>query len=70
MKITGKEPQYRMELTEGYKIEFPNVGKLISQDSVRVAIAATVGKIIPKIKPSLGSDRASCTGCLHHRGRH
>ena len=39
-----------MELAEGPKIEFPNVGKLITYDSVRVAIAATVGKIIPKIK--------------------
>ena len=50
VKIEGKEPQYRMELSEGPKIEFPNVGKLITYDSVRVAIAATVGKIIPKIK--------------------
>jgi len=62
VKIEGKEPQYRMELAgpnagqidqtgDGRKIEFPNVGKLIAQDSVRVSIAATAGKIIPKIKP-------------------
>ena len=50
IKIDGKEPQYRMELCDGRKIEFANVGKLIAQDSVRIAIAATVGKIIPKIK--------------------
>jgi len=50
VKIEGKEPQYRMELAEGPKIEFPNVGKLITYDSVRVAIAAMVGRIIPKIK--------------------
>jgi hypothetical protein len=50
VKVTGKEPIYQMELEQG-KIEFPNVGKLISQDSVRVAFAATVGKLIPKMKP-------------------
>jgi hypothetical protein len=50
IKIDGKEPQYRMELCDGRKIEFAHVGKLIAQESVRMAIAATVGKIIPKIK--------------------
>jgi hypothetical protein len=50
VKITGKEPAYHMEL-EDAKIEFPHVGKLISQEAVRVAIAAAVGKLIPKIKP-------------------
>lgn len=50
VKITGKEPQYRMELADGQKIDFPNVNKLIAYESVRSAIAATVGRIIPKIK--------------------
>ncbi|MBI4464525.1 MAG: hypothetical protein HY647_07455, partial [Acidobacteria bacterium] len=50
VKLTGKEPTYHMELEEG-KIEFANVGKLIRQDSVRVAIAAAVGLLIRKIKP-------------------
>ena len=50
IKITGKEPQYRMELAEG-KIEFPSVAKLISQEAVRVAIAATVGRLVAKLKP-------------------
>ena len=50
VKITGKEPTYHMELEEGGKIEFTNVGKLISQDSVRVAIAAALGKLIRKVK--------------------
>ena len=50
IKITGKEPQYRMELAEG-KIEFQSVAKLISQEAVRVAIAATVGRLILKLKP-------------------
>ncbi|HZT29379.1 MAG TPA: hypothetical protein VFA33_05825 [Bryobacteraceae bacterium] len=50
VKITGKEPQYRMELADEQKIEFPNVNKLIAYESVRSAIAATLGRIIPKIK--------------------
>jgi hypothetical protein len=50
MKLTGKEPLYRMDLAEG-KIEFQNVGKFISQEAVRLAIAATVGKLIVRIKP-------------------
>jgi len=51
VKYTGKEPTYLMYLGDGGKIEFPHVGKLISQDAVRVAIAATAGKIIRKIRP-------------------
>ena len=52
VKLTGKEPIYHMELPEG-KIEFANVGKLISQDAVRLAVAAQMGKLIGKIKPKL-----------------
>ena len=37
--------------TGGRKDRVPDVGKLISQEAVRVAIAATVGRMIPKIKP-------------------
>ncbi len=61
VKIDGKEPQYRMELAatsgatidragEGRQIEFPSVMKLITYDSVRAALAATIGKIIPRVK--------------------
>ncbi len=52
VKLTGKEPTYHMELPDA-KIEFANVGKLISQDAVRLAVAAQVGELIPKIKPKL-----------------
>ena len=52
VKLTGKEPTYHMELPDS-KIEFSNVGKLISQDAVRLAVAAQVGELIPKIKPKL-----------------
>lgn len=50
VKLTGKEPMYRMEL-EQIKIEFPSVAKLIDQQAVRVAIAGAVDRLIPKIKP-------------------
>lgn len=52
VKITGKEPTYHMELADGMgKIEFSNVGKLIAQESVRLALAGQVGTLMPKIKP-------------------
>jgi hypothetical protein len=50
VKITGKEPQYRMELADGQKIEFSSVQKLLGYDSVKNAIAGAVDTIIPKIK--------------------
>ena len=52
VKITGKEPTFYMQLPET-KIEFASVGKLITQESVRMAIAGAIGKLIPKIKPKL-----------------
>ncbi len=68
VKITGKEPQYRMELAGGEKIEFSNVGKLISLDSVRLAIAATVGKIIPKIAKWDRLAQAMLDACIVEAG--
>ena len=81
VKIEGKEPQYRMELAgadaaqvdqtgDWRKIEFPNVGKLISQDAVRVSIAATAGKIIPKIKAKLWETiaQAMLDACIIEQG--
>jgi hypothetical protein len=50
VKVLGDEPMYRMECVEGI-ISFSNVGKLILQASVRQAIAARVGKLIPQLKP-------------------
>ena len=49
VKLTGKEPIYRIELAEG-KIEFPNVAKFISQQAIRAAIAAAHGKLIARIR--------------------
>lgn len=68
VKITGKEPQYRMELAGGEKIEFPNVGKLISQESVRLAIAANVGRIIPKITKWDRLAQAMLDACIVEAG--
>jgi hypothetical protein len=68
VKITGKEPQYRMELAGGEKIEFPNVGKLISLESVRLAIAANVGRIIPKITKWDRLAQAMLDACIVEAG--
>jgi hypothetical protein len=51
VKMTGKEPTYRMVLEDNTEIEFPSVGKLIDQKMVRVAVASAVNRLIPKIKP-------------------
>ena len=49
VKFTGKDPTFHMELEEG-KIEFASVGKLISQECVRLAIAGQVGRLIRRFK--------------------
>jgi hypothetical protein len=51
VQITGKDSQYRMELAEGHKIEFPTVNKFLSMECVASAIADKVRKRIPRIKP-------------------
>ncbi len=50
LKITGEEPTYVMEL-ENATVKFAGVGRLIDQASVRVAVAAAVNRLIPRIKP-------------------
>jgi hypothetical protein len=50
VKITGKDPSYRMELEDGTKIEFPSIAKFVDQNCVRLAIAAQVNKLMGKIK--------------------
>ncbi len=49
-KITGKDPTYQMVI-EGEMLEFPSVGKLIDQRSLRLTLAAGLDRLIPKIKP-------------------
>jgi hypothetical protein len=50
LKISGKDPAYLMELEQG-RIEIPDVGKLMSQQFIKLAFAARLGKVIPKFKP-------------------
>lgn len=49
-KITGKDPTYQM-VVDGVVLEFPGVGKLIDQRSLRLTLAAGLDRLIPKIKP-------------------
>jgi hypothetical protein len=49
VKITGKNPIYRMDLEED-RVEFSSVKKLISQESFRCNIAAATNKCVPKQK--------------------
>jgi hypothetical protein len=52
VKITGKEPTYQIIL-ENSKIEINNVGKLLDQNSVRMAIATATNKLTNRLKPKL-----------------
>ncbi|HOJ21590.1 MAG TPA: hypothetical protein PLY56_08650 [Armatimonadota bacterium] len=52
VKITGKEPTYQLIL-ENAKIELAHVGKLLDQNSVRMAIATATNKLIKRLKPKL-----------------
>ena len=69
VKISGKQPFYRME-TENGKIEFDDVGKFISQRSVRLAIAATTGKLIRQFKLSAwpGIAQSMLDACIVEEG--
>ena len=50
VKITGKDPIYRMDL-EGAKVEFSTVKKLVTQETFRCTIAAATNHYAPKQKP-------------------
>ncbi len=50
VKVPGKEPAYLMELENG-RIEF-DIGKLVSQKSVSLALAAKTGRLIPTFRAS------------------
>jgi hypothetical protein len=52
VKIDGQEPTYRLEL-EATKIGFPNVDKLVGQNSFRMKIASAVDHLVPKIPPKV-----------------
>jgi hypothetical protein len=52
VKITGKEPTYQVVL-ENAKVELAHIGKLLDQNSVRMAIATATNKLIKRLKPKL-----------------
>ncbi|MGA3099668.1 MAG: hypothetical protein ABSF25_24700, partial [Bryobacteraceae bacterium] len=51
VRITGKDPSYRMELGDGAKIEFTTVNKFADQAAVRWAVATQTKWIMPQVKP-------------------
>jgi len=57
VKISGKQPIYRMETADG-KVEFDDVGKFVSQQAVRMAIAAISGKLMRQFKPAVWQEIA------------
>ena len=59
VKITGKEPTYQLVLENG-TIELAHVGKLLDQNSVRMAIATATNKLIKRLKPKLWDQLAQC----------
>jgi hypothetical protein len=69
VKFTGKEPTFHMELEDG-KIEFTSVVKLISQESVRLAIAGQMGKLIRRHKPKIWEQLAQVMldACIVEQG--
>jgi hypothetical protein len=50
VRITGKDPSYRMELGDGTRIEFAAINKFADQDAVRWAVATQTKWIMPPIK--------------------
>ena len=69
VKFTGKEPTFHMELEEG-KVEFLNVGQFLSQNSVKLAIAGQVGKVIQRLKPKVWDElaQAMLDACIVEQG--
>jgi len=59
VKITGKEPTYLLVL-DSATIELAQVGKLLDQNSVRMAIATATNKLIKRLKPKLWDQLAQC----------
>jgi hypothetical protein len=51
LRITGKDPSFRMELADGTKIEFTSVKAFRNQEAVRDALAGQMKWLMPPIKP-------------------
>jgi hypothetical protein len=59
VKVTGKEPTYQLVL-ENAKIELANVGRLLDQNSLRMAIATATNKLTKRLKPKQWDQLAQC----------
>ena len=56
--IEGKDPQYRIELGSGKKLEFTSYSKFIDQQCVLAAIGAATKRVLVKMKPPLWRETA------------
>jgi hypothetical protein len=52
VRITGKDPSFRMELADDTKIEFTSISKFRNQEAIRDALAAQTRWLMPPIKPA------------------
>ncbi len=52
LRVTGKDPSFRMELADATKIEFTSVSKFRNQEAVRDVLAGQMKWLMPPIKPS------------------
>jgi len=68
--IDGKDPQYRIELGSGKKLEFTSYTKFIDQQSVLAAIGAATKRVLVKLKPALWRDTAQLmlNACYEEKG--
>jgi hypothetical protein len=69
IKISGHDPVFQMDMEQG-RVEFPDIGKLISQTWVRNKIAAITGKLIPPFNKKAWQQIAQLLldACTVHEG--
>jgi hypothetical protein len=53
VRVTGKDPSYRMELAADTKIEFTSIKTFRNQEAVRDALATQTKWLMPPIKPAM-----------------
>ncbi len=70
VKITGKDPSFRMELADDIKIEFTSIKSFRNQEAVRDALAAQTKWLMPPIKPVRWRDvaQAMLHACFDEEG--
>ena len=70
VRITGRDPSYRMDLADETKIEFATIKQFADQDCVRWAVATQIKWIMPPIKPVLwrGIAQQMLHACFDEQG--